>query len=190
MPFCLESKDIILHIHCMVINSRTFTSDPILTSNTQFIFKSPVVPKLSFIASNFLSVPYSIWDHKLHLGFLFFFFWCWPFLKSLLNLLQCCFCFLFWVFGHVPCGIPAPPLGMEPAPAALEGEVLAAGPPGKFMPLVLMSFLVSFSLAQSLSLSLCFMNLTFWIDRRPLLSSFVTMSRIGFVRHFLVIRFW
>ena len=124
MPFCLESKDIILHIHCMVINSRTFTSDPILTSNTQFIFKSPVVPKLSFIASNFLSVPYSIWDHKLHLGFLCFFFWCGPFLKSLLNLLQCCFCFLFWVFGHVPCGIPAPPPGMEPAPAALEGEVL------------------------------------------------------------------
>ena len=32
--------------------------------------------------------------------FLFFFsFWCGPFLKSLLNLLQYCFCFMFWFFG-------------------------------------------------------------------------------------------
>ena len=90
----------------------------------------------------------------------------------------------------MPCGIPAPPPGMEPVPAALEGKVSAAGPPGKFMHLVLMSFLVSFSLEHSLSLSLCFMKLTFLINRRPLLSSFVTMSRIGFVWHFLVIRFW
>ena len=37
----------------MVINSRTFNSDPILASNNTFIFKSPVVPKLSFIASYF-----------------------------------------------------------------------------------------------------------------------------------------
>ena len=81
----------------------------------------------------------------------------------------------------MPCGIPATPPGMEPVPAALEGEVLAAGPPGKFTHLVLMSFLVSFSLVHSLSLSLCFMKLTFLINRRPLLSSFVTMSRIGFV---------
>ena len=30
----------------------------------------------------------------------FFFVWCGPFLKSLLNLLQYCFCFMFLVFGH------------------------------------------------------------------------------------------
>ena len=29
----------------------------------------------------------------------FFIFWCRPFLKSLLNLLQYCFCFMFWFFG-------------------------------------------------------------------------------------------
>ena len=81
----------------------------------------------------------------------------------------------------MPCGIPAPPLGMEPTPAALEGEILATGLAGKFMHLVLMSFLVSFSLVQSLSLSLCFMKLMFLINCRPLVSSFVTMSRIGFV---------
>ena len=28
-----------------------------------------------------------------------FVFWCGPFLKSLLNLLQCCSCFMFWIFG-------------------------------------------------------------------------------------------
>ena len=28
------------------------------------------------------------------------FFWCGPFLKSLLNLLQYCFCFMLWFFGH------------------------------------------------------------------------------------------
>ena len=27
-------------------------------------------------------------------------FWCVPFLKSSLNLLQHCFCFMFWFFGH------------------------------------------------------------------------------------------
>ena len=35
-------------------------------------------------------------------------FWCGPFLKSLLNLLQYCFCFMFWFFGHEACGILAP----------------------------------------------------------------------------------
>ena len=31
--------------------------------------------------------------------------WCGPFLKSLLNLLQCCFCFMLWFFGHKACGL-------------------------------------------------------------------------------------
>ena len=34
----------------------------------------------------------------------FFFFWCGPFLTSLLNLLQYCFYFVFWFFGHEASG--------------------------------------------------------------------------------------
>ena len=58
-------------------------------------------------------------------------FWCRPFLKSLLNMLQCCFCFMFWFFGHKACGILAPQPGIKPTPPALEGKVLTTGPPGK-----------------------------------------------------------
>ena len=61
----------------------------------------------------------------------FFLFWCGPFLKSLLNLSQYRFCFMFWFLSHEACGIPAPRPGMEPTPPALEGEVLTTGPPGK-----------------------------------------------------------
>ena len=62
----------------------------------------------------------------------FFFFWCGPFfLKSLLNLLQYCFYFMFWPFGPKSCGTLAPWPGIEPAPPALEGKVLTTGPPGK-----------------------------------------------------------
>ena len=60
-----------------------------------------------------------------------FFFWCGPFFKSLLNLLQYCFCFMFRFFGHEACGILAPRPGIKPTPPALEGEVLTTGPPGK-----------------------------------------------------------
>ena len=38
---------------------------------------------------------------------------------------------MFWFFGCEACGILAPPPGIEPAPPALEGEVLTTGPPGK-----------------------------------------------------------
>ena len=57
--------------------------------------------------------------------------WCGPFLKSLLNLLQYCFCFMFWSFGPETCGIPAPRPGIKPAPPALEGKVPTNGLPGK-----------------------------------------------------------
>ena len=52
--------------------------------------------------------------------FLFRFFWCGPFLKSSLNLLQYCFCFGFLVqrlWSLAPCRI-------EPAPPALEVQSL------------------------------------------------------------------
>ena len=61
----------------------------------------------------------------------FFFFGCGPFLKSLLNFLQYCFCFMFWFFGPEACGILAPRPGIGPAPPTLEGEVLTTGPLGK-----------------------------------------------------------
>ena len=38
---------------------------------------------------------------------------------------------MFWSFGPEACGILAPGPGIEPAPTALEGEVLTTGPPGK-----------------------------------------------------------
>ena len=49
----------------------------------------------------------------------------WTILKKvLLNLLQYCLCFMFWLFGHKTCGI-------EPAPLALYGKALTTGLPGK-----------------------------------------------------------
>ena len=53
------------------------------------------------------------------------------FLESLLNLLQDCFCFMFWFFGHEACGILVPQPGMELTSPVLEGKVLTPGPPGK-----------------------------------------------------------
>ena len=38
---------------------------------------------------------------------------------------------MFWIFGREAYGISAPQPGIEPAPPALEGEVLTIGPPGK-----------------------------------------------------------
>ena len=38
---------------------------------------------------------------------------------------------MFWSFGCEMCGVLDPWPGIEPAPSALEGEVLTPGPPGK-----------------------------------------------------------
>ena len=38
---------------------------------------------------------------------------------------------MFWLFGLKACEILAPGPGIEPAPPALEGEVLTTGLPGK-----------------------------------------------------------
>ena len=46
------------------------------------------------------------------------------FLKPLLNLLQYCFCFMFWFFGHEACGILAPQPGIKPTLPGWEGKVL------------------------------------------------------------------
>ena len=47
-----------------------------------------------------------------------------PLFKSLLNLLQYCFCFLFWFLGPKACGIIAPQPGIKPDPPALPGKSL------------------------------------------------------------------
>ena len=51
------------------------------------------------------------------------FFWCGPFfLKSLLNFLQYCFCFMFWFLGGEACGILGSQPRIKPTLPALEGE--------------------------------------------------------------------
>ena len=62
-----------------------------------------------------------------------------------MNLLQCCSCFMFWIFGHKPCWILALQPGIEAVPSALECEVLNAGLSGKST--------CSFSLFQCLDIS-------------------------------------
>ena len=53
-------------------------------------------------------------------------------LKSLLNLFQYCFCFVFFfLITHEVCGILASLPGIEPVPPALEGKVSTTGPPEK-----------------------------------------------------------
>ena len=83
-----------------------------------FTFFNNVI-KIYFRTVQFTNLIYTL-QH-----FLKIFFWCGPFLKSLLNLLQYCFCFMFWYFGHEACGILAPQPGIEPAPLALEGGFLS-----------------------------------------------------------------
>ena len=62
--------------------------------------------------------------HEVKKSFFFIF-------KSLLNLLQHCFCFMFWFFGPEACGILVPWPGIKHSLPALEGKVLTTGPPGK-----------------------------------------------------------
>ena len=65
------------------------------------------------------------------LDFLKDFFLMWTiFKKSLLNLLQFCFYFMFWFFGGKVCGILTRWPGIEPTPSALEDRVLTSGPLG------------------------------------------------------------
>ena len=82
-------------------------------------------------------ITYGIID-DLYILFLFLnFFWCGPFLKPLLNLLQRSFCFCFCFFfvclflSCEACGILAPRPGIRLTLPALEGKVLTTRPPGK-----------------------------------------------------------
>ena len=46
---------------------------------------------------------------------------------------------MFWFFGRKACGILAPQPEIEPAPTALEGEVLTTGLPGKSLKFLIMT---------------------------------------------------
>ena len=59
----------------------------------------------------------------------FFFLLIWTIFWLLLNVLQHCFCFMFWCFGQETWNVLAPWPGIEPP--AVEGEILSSGPPGK-----------------------------------------------------------
>ena len=48
-------------------------------------------------------------------------------MTTLLNLLQYCFCVMFWFFGCEACGILVPRPGIKPVPPALQGEILTTG---------------------------------------------------------------
>ena len=62
----------------------------------------------------------------------FFFFLMWTILKAFIeNLLQYCFCLMFWFFGHEVCPILAPQPGIDPALPALDSEILMTGLWGK-----------------------------------------------------------
>ena len=52
-------------------------------------------------------------------------------LKSLLNLLQHFFCFMFWFFGQEVCGTLIPRLMTKPEPSTLEGKDLTIRSLGK-----------------------------------------------------------
>ena len=65
-----------------------------------------------------------------------FFFGYRPFLKSLLNLLQYCLCFILCLFGCEACGILASLPGIESAHPTLEGDVLTTGSPRKSLKLL------------------------------------------------------
>lgn len=67
------------------------------------------------------------WEEKpIYFNFFKIYFWCRPFLKTLLNSLQHCFCFLiFFFFGLELCGVLAPQLRIELAAPAIGRQSLS-----------------------------------------------------------------
>ena len=78
---------------------------------------------------------HSFWLFSWTFSFCFFkdfFFWIWTIFKVFIKLvIILLLLFMFWVFGHEAYRILALWPGTEPAPSALEGEVLTTGLPGK-----------------------------------------------------------
>ena len=73
----------------------------------------------------------SNWTEHFLKFFYFLLFWCGPFFKSLLYVLQYYFPSMLWFLGYEACGILAPWPRIEPALRALEGKVSTSGPPRK-----------------------------------------------------------
>ena len=63
-----------------------------------------------------------------------------PFLKSLLNVLQYCFCLMFWAFAPEACRVLAPKPGIKPIPPALEDRILITWSPGKSLKQMLQNY--------------------------------------------------
>ena len=63
---------------------------------------------------------------------------------KILNLLQYCFCFMFWFFDHEACRALAPWPGIEPMLHVLEGEVQTTRPLGKPQEILFFFFLLLF----------------------------------------------
>ena len=114
-----------------------------LTSSFPFAWSIFMLPSFWALCVLSTDVWVSFWQHKIRSNLIAVFilrFWCGLFLKSLLNLLQYCFCFLFWFLTEA-CGILAPLRGIEPTLPVLEGEVLTTGSPGKSWPLFIVFWL-------------------------------------------------
>ena len=82
--------------------------------------------------------------------FLKIFFWYGPFLKSLLNLLQYCFCFTFCFLGREVCGILAPQHRDRTRTPCIGRWSLNHWTTREVLPIVLIQVLVSLSLCLSL----------------------------------------
>ena len=63
----------------------------------------------------------------------------WTIFKVLIEFVTILLLFYVLFFGPEACGLLTPRPGIEPTPAALEGEVLTTGPPGKSLSQVLLS---------------------------------------------------
>ena len=86
--------------------------------------------------------------------------------KSLLNLLQYCLCFSFWLWSQA-CGILASRPGVEPAPPALEGKVPATEPLRKPLLYFLMGAMSQIVLKFHLSdFFLCNLDMLFIIHKK------------------------
>ena len=101
-----------------------------------------IKPVNSINVSQWESIQFTIHTLIFFLFFRWVVFWCAPFLKPLLNLLQYRFCLLFWFIGHKAGVILALWPGIEVTPPALEGEVLTTGLPETSLPTQLMSLKV------------------------------------------------
>ena len=71
--------------------------------------------------------------------FCLFVFWCGPFFQVSIEHCYNITSVLFWIWGPKAWGILASWPRIEPAPPAMEGEVLTTGPPGKSLPPLLKS---------------------------------------------------